>query len=98
VSANYQRLIARAASSPTCRAPVSEGGWSAVLEAPTLESEEDLVVDLLENEGVLTHPGYFFDFPRETYLVVSLLVSEEQFADGADRVLTRFDRQAAAHD
>ena len=94
VSTNYQRLLERAARctlTPACRVLASEGGWSAVLELPSLESEEALVLNLLQNEGVLAHPGYFFDFPRESYLVVSLLVSEAQFADGTDRVLRRFD-------
>jgi aspartate/methionine/tyrosine aminotransferase len=68
------------------------------MEVPPLESEEDLVVNLLEDESVLAHPGYFFDFPRESYLVVSLLVPESQFADGTDRVLKRFDCAVAGHD
>ena len=47
---------------------------------------------------MLAHPGYFFDFPRESYLVVSLLVSEAQFAEGIDRVLRRFDCPVASHE
>ena len=98
VSANYERLLEKAASMPACRVLASEGGWSAVLEVPSLESEEALVVNLLQDDGVLAHPGYFFDFPRESYLVVSLLVSEAQFADGTDRVLKRFDCAVASHE
>ena len=67
------------------------GGWYAVLQVPTLESEEDLVVRLLTDDGVLAHPGYFFDFPRESFLVVSLLPPEAVFADGVARVLRHFD-------
>ena len=67
-------------------------------QVPSLESEEDLVVDLLQDDGVLAHPGYFFDFPRESYLVVSLLVSEAQFAEGTDRVLRHFDCPVASHE
>jgi aspartate/methionine/tyrosine aminotransferase len=101
VSANYQRLLEKAARctlTPACRVLASEGGWSAVLEVPSLESEEDLVVNLLQDDGVLAHPGYFFDFPRESYLVVSLLVSEAQFAEGTDRVLKRFDCPVKSHE
>jgi alanine-synthesizing transaminase len=90
ISANDRRLREQAASVPACRVLASQGGWSAILNVPTFEPEEDLVVNLLQNEGVLTHPGYFFDFPRESYLVVSLLVPEAQFAEGTDRVLSRF--------
>ena len=46
---------------------------------------------LVAEDGVLVHPGYFFDFPRETYLVVSLLVPEASFEEGVDRVLRRVD-------
>jgi len=65
---------------------------------PSYESEEALVVNLLKEDGVLTHPGYFFDFPRESYLVMSLLVSEAEFADGTDRVLRRFACPVVSHD
>lgn len=101
VSANYQRLLEQAARctlTPVRRVLASEGGWSAVLEAPSRESEEDLVVNLLQDVGVLAHPGYFFDFPRESYLVVSLLVSEAQFAEGIDRVLQRLDCPVRSHE
>jgi hypothetical protein len=46
---------------------------------------------------VLAHPGYFFDFPRESFLIVSLLTPEGPFADGVDRLLRRF-RNAGAHE
>ena len=46
---------------------------------------------LLESDGVLTHPGYFFDFPQESYLIVSLIVPEHAFAAAIHRVLRHFD-------
>ena len=61
-----------------------------MLQVPSLESEEDLVLRLLD-DGVLTHPGYFFDFPRQSFLIVSLLPPEASFADGVSRVLRHFD-------
>jgi hypothetical protein len=36
---------------------------------------------------VLVHPGYFFDFPREAFLIVSLLPPPDEFADAIARVL-----------
>jgi aspartate/methionine/tyrosine aminotransferase len=69
----------------------AEGGWYAVVQVPTLESEDDLVLALLNDRGVLAHPGYFFDFPRESFLVVSLLPPEHLFHDGIGRVLRHFD-------
>ena len=43
VSVNYQRLLEKTASIPVCRVLTMEGGWSAVLEVPSLESEEAVV-------------------------------------------------------
>ena len=99
----------RRASSPTiarCSAPsprraapaaccAADGGWYAVLQVPTLESEEDLVLDLLTIDGVLAHPGYFFDFPRESFLIVSLLAAGGAVRRRAStRLLRHFDCSA----
>ena len=90
VAANYRALTAAVAGASSCRVLRSEGGWYAVLQVPSLESEEELVLRLLES-GVLTYPGYFFDFPRESFLIVSLLPPEASFAAGVSRVLRHFD-------
>jgi alanine-synthesizing transaminase len=89
ILANYRRLTERAASVPSTRVLPAGGGWYAVVQVPTLRSEEDLVIDLLSQDGVLTHPGYFFDFPRESHLILSLLPPEDTFAAGIDKVLAR---------
>ena len=89
VTINYRYLIERSVAAPACRVLRSEGGWYAVLQVPTLLPEEELVLDLLVSDGVLIHPGYFFDFPRESYLVISLLVSEAAFAAGTERLFAR---------
>lgn len=65
----------------------SEGGWYAVVQVPATLSEEDRTLRLLETHDVLVHPGYFFDFPREAYLVLSLLPPHEEFDEGVRRVL-----------
>ena len=93
IVANYRVLKELAAAVPSCRVLNAAGGWSAVLQVPSVRSEEDLVLDLLTIDGVLTHPGYFFDFPRESYLIVSLLVPEATFATGVERLLARSDSQ-----
>ncbi len=94
VRANHQTLGERLAMTPSCRALRTEGGWYAVLQVPSLQPEEALVLTLLERDGVLTHPGYFFDFPRESYLIVSLLAPPAAFADGIARILRHFDCNA----
>jgi hypothetical protein len=38
---------------------------------------------------VLVHPGFFFDFPHEAFLIVSLLPDPTLFAEGLRRALAR---------
>ena len=86
--ANWQWLSAQVASSP-CRLLTVEGGWYATLEVPRHEPEDELVLRLLAEDDVLVHPGYFFDFPREGYLVLSLLLEEGSFRVATQRLLAR---------
>jgi aspartate/methionine/tyrosine aminotransferase len=66
-----------------------EGGWYATLEIPRYFSEEQWVLNLLEHDNVLLHPGYFFDFPREAFLIISLLPEKEIFREAIDRLMIR---------
>ena len=67
-----------------------EGGWYAVLRVPVTRSDEDLAIELLERHSVIVHPGHFYDFPGEGYLVLSLITQAEIFAEGVKRVLGSF--------
>jgi hypothetical protein len=53
------------------------------------------VLRLLDEAGVLVHPGYFFDFPREAYLVVSLLPEPPAFDEATSRLLSMVSGAAA---
>lgn len=59
-----------------------------MLQVPGGRSEEELVLEILEHDHVLVQPGYFFDFPREAFLVVSLLPEPTVFEAAIGRVLT----------
>lgn len=72
---------------PACDVPPVEGGWSAVVRVPATRSEEALTLGLLQHEHVLVHPGFFFDFPHEAFVVVSLLPAEDMFGEAFERVL-----------
>jgi alanine-synthesizing transaminase len=89
ITRNLAALDAAAASVPAVTVPPPPGGWSAVVQVPATESEEALVVRLVEDDGVLVHPGYFFDFPRESLVVVSLLPEPAVFDTGIARLLSR---------
>jgi aspartate/methionine/tyrosine aminotransferase len=68
-----------------------EGGWYAILRVPATGPDEDLAVELLERCSVLVHPGHFFNFSRDGFLVLSLIAPEEQFHEGVRRLRKFFD-------
>jgi aspartate/methionine/tyrosine aminotransferase len=88
---NYRALRSAADLAPSCELLRADGGWSAVLRVPSVMSEDDLVLSLLTEDHVLAHPGYFFDFQSESFLVVSLLPPESDFRTGVSRILQRCD-------
>ncbi|MEO8585898.1 MAG: pyridoxal phosphate-dependent aminotransferase [Acidobacteriota bacterium] len=61
-------------------------GWSACLRVPAVRPEEELVLDLLESHDLLVQPGYFYEFPFEAFIVVSLLPPPEVFAEALGRL------------
>lgn len=91
IQARVTENLARLAAALPPEAPASllrpEGGWYAVLRVPATLPEEQRVLRLLERDGLLVHPGFFFDFAHEAYLVLSLLPEPERFADGVTRLL-----------
>jgi alanine-synthesizing transaminase len=83
---NLSALREAVAGHATAELLEPEGGWSAVLRVCRPVSDEELVLDLLDKAEVLVHPGYFFDFATEDFLVLSLLSEPERFAEGARRL------------
>lgn len=74
-------------SAPAISLWAPEGGWYATLQVPRVRSEEQWVLELLEKHGVLVQPGYFYDFEREAFLVVSLLTEPGVFDEGVARAV-----------
>jgi hypothetical protein len=74
-----------------------EGGWYAVVRLPRIVSEEEWVIGLLRDAQVLVQPGYFFDFPDEAYLVVSLLTPPDAFEQGVARLSRYVDELCRQH-
>jgi aspartate/methionine/tyrosine aminotransferase len=79
-----------------CSVRPPDGGWSAILDVPRTRGEEEWSLRLLDADGVLVHPGYFFDFPGEGRLVVSLLPQPAVFREGIARLLHRLDAETRA--
>jgi aspartate/methionine/tyrosine aminotransferase len=89
VRVNYETLGQLVRQFSMCQLLHAEGGWYAVVQVPAIRSEEALVIDLIEKDQVLVHPGFFFDFPREAFVVVSLLPKSDGFTRAVTRLLRR---------
>ena len=87
LSENLDVLRRRLAGVPSVQLLDPSGGWTAVLRVPATRSEESLALDLLERHHVIVQPGYFYDFPFEAWLVISLLVEPSSFALGLERIV-----------
>jgi aspartate/methionine/tyrosine aminotransferase len=91
VLGNLSDLDRQLAAQRTCQRLQVEAGWYAVLRVPVIQTDEELAVDLLRRKFVLVHPGHFYDFPSDGYLVLSLIVPSAEFAEGVKRVLEMVD-------
>jgi alanine-synthesizing transaminase len=67
-----------------------EAGWYAVLRVPGLQPEEETALQLLLERGVVVHPGGFFGFSGQGWLVVSLLAPETDFSRGVEAIARHF--------
>jgi aspartate/methionine/tyrosine aminotransferase len=95
IQTNFRQLQRQASASNECQVLSAEGGWYAVLRVPAIMSEEESVLELLRIEGILTHPGYFFDFASESFLVLSLIVPEADFARATERIFGFYARMVS---
>ena len=87
VRRNLGRLDRHLAGQKTCERLGVEGGWCAVLRVPVTRSDEELAIDLVREKAVLVHPGHFYDFESDGYLVLSLIAPEVDFGEGIQRLL-----------
>jgi len=90
VRRNLTELDMQLAAQTSCARLEVEGGWYAILRVPVTRSDEDLAIDLLTNQGVYAHPGHFYDFPTDGFLIVSLITPPDDFDEGIRRVLSIF--------
>ncbi len=93
VRSNRERLVESLRRIPACRVLATEGGWVAVVEVPRVLTDENWALTLLEKDKVLVHPGYFYDFGSEGYLVLSLLVEAKTFREGVSRLVQRIEKE-----
>ncbi len=85
VQSNFASLDTRLANTSARRLHL-DGGWSAIVQVPETQREEDWVTGLIDEHGVVTQPGYFFDMDRGAYLVLSLITPPDVFEEGIERL------------
>jgi alanine-synthesizing transaminase len=90
VRKNLDALDARLAAQQSCSRLEIQGGWYTVLRVSRTRSDEDLAIELLATRNLYVHPGHFYDFPAEGYLIISLIAREDEFAKGVDELLSFF--------
>ncbi len=89
VKENLAELDRQLAAQKACQRLRVEGGWYAVLRVPVTRSDEELAIELVREKSVLVHPGHFYDFPSDGYLVLSLITPPREFVEGMSAVLQK---------
>jgi aspartate/methionine/tyrosine aminotransferase len=84
---NLAELDRQLAGQKACQRLAVEGGWYSVLRIPVTQTDEELAVDLLRRKSVLVHPGHFYDFPSDGYLVLSLITAPSEFSEAVQLLL-----------
>jgi alanine-synthesizing transaminase len=88
VRKNLAELDKQLAEQKSCSRLELQGGWYTVIRVPRSKTDEDLAIDLLTARNVYVHPGHFYDFPTDGYLVVSLITDAAQFKTGMAALLS----------
>jgi aspartate/methionine/tyrosine aminotransferase len=87
VRANLEELDRGLSQQETCTRLAVQGGWYSILRVPVTQSDEDLAIALLRERNVLVHPGHFYDFPQDGFLVLSLIAAGQDFRSALPRLL-----------
>lgn len=90
IAANLAALDALLAEQTMVTRLAVEAGWYAILRIPAIRRDEETAIDLIRSAGVSTHPGYFFGFPGDGWLVVSLLTPQNDFRMGLKAVVSLY--------
>ena len=89
VKKNLTELDRQLEAQKACQRLNVDGGWYAVLRVPVTRTDEELAIELLREKSVLVHPGHFYDFPGDGYLILSLITPEPEFAAGTRAILAK---------
>jgi alanine-synthesizing transaminase len=91
---NARFLEAKVQGIGNLRHLMREGGWYAVLAIDDFISDDQRALELLERDNTLIHPGLFYDFQREGFVVLSLLPEPARFSAGIAHLVRRYGNPA----
>lgn len=94
VAANLAQLDVLISQAPHITRLDRAGGWYAILRVPATQPDEETAVSVLQQKSVLIHPGRFFDFAQDGFVVVSLIAPGEDSAEGARRLVEFFESRS----
>jgi len=89
VKNNLGELDRQLTAQKSCQRLIVDGGWYAILRVPVTRTDEELAIELLREKSVLVHPGHFYDFSSDGYLVLSLIAPEPEFADATRAIVEK---------
>jgi alanine-synthesizing transaminase len=95
IRANWTNLKAGVRGHHSCELLDSTGGWYAVLKLQITQSDEDFAIDLLRKTHTLIHPGHFYDFAGNNFVVLSLITPPADFQRGISCLLQFLGTQSA---
>jgi aspartate/methionine/tyrosine aminotransferase len=87
VERNLAEMDRQLGGQKACERLDVQGGWYAVLRVPVTRTDEELAIELVREKRVVVHPGHFYDFESDGYLVLSLIGDEAEFREGVRGVL-----------
>jgi alanine-synthesizing transaminase len=87
VRQNLAELDRQLTRQKICSRFTVEGGWYVVVRVPVIRSDEALTLELLNSRDVSIHPGHFYDFSSEGFLILSLITPTDVFAQGVAQTL-----------
>jgi alanine-synthesizing transaminase len=93
INSNYNFLKSQFLNDNKISLLKTEGGWYSVLKMFGIINEEKSAFDLLDKQDVYIHPGYYFDFEEEGYIIVSLLTQQDVFKEGIIRIVNHLSKE-----
>jgi aspartate/methionine/tyrosine aminotransferase len=87
IKRRYEIAVSILSSAPGLSFLPSEGGFYMTLKIKNPKvSEEKVALNLLEKEGILAHPGYFYGLPPG-HLVVSFILSPKPLQKSLEKII-----------